>query len=243
MGNVRRQPPLRTRPELTLDGSTRHWNRPPALRDLLHVQPTFPTTSLEFKSTGLNGTITGYKEVSQASAPRTAFNSTSLERQPSSYVGSFVRGKSSYFPFRPGGLTDVVLDLEEEVGLEEMAEGMEKAFEKGRGAFKRGPWIARGDGELTSRCGDRPGGIRTIPPGFTRGLDFGPLADNAEGQLMEEEEAVEVTPIYRPMLELTSDGGTSAVLVSSDLTPRPSRILNGLLFRMADHNLQDPHRN
>lgn len=57
------------------------------------------------------------------------------------------------------------------------------------------------------------GGIRTIPPGFTRGLDFGPLADGAEGQLLDEEEAVEVTPIYRPMVELTSDGRTTAVLV------------------------------
>lgn len=31
---------------------------------------------------------------------------------------------------------------------------------------------------------------------------------------MQEEEQVDVTPIYRPMLEITSDGKTSAVLVS-----------------------------
>lgn len=63
----------------------------------------------------------------------------------------------------------------------------------------------------------RAGGIRTIPPGFIRGLDFGPLGDGAEGALLDEEEEVEVTPIYRPMLEITSDGRTTAVLVSGIL--------------------------
>lgn len=47
-------------------------------------------------------------------------------------MSSFVRGKSSYFPFRPGGLGDLVLG-EEGDGLEGTAEGLEKAFEKGRG--------------------------------------------------------------------------------------------------------------
>lgn len=52
------------------------------------------------------------------------------------------------------------------------------------------------------------GGIRTIPPDFTRGLDFGPLADDPTSALIEEEEEeVEVKPIYRPMLELTNDAG------------------------------------
>ncbi|KAL8278507.1 hypothetical protein RQP46_009197 [Phenoliferia psychrophenolica] len=176
-----------------------HWQRPTELRSLLHVEPTFATTSLEFTATGLNGQIAGYKELSTSTAPRTALNSTSVDRKPSSYVGSFVRGKSSYFPFRPGGLNDLALDnTDDDQGMEEMAQGMEKAFEKGHG------------------------GIRTIPPGFTRGLDFGPLADGVEGQLMEEEEAIEVTPIYRPVLEITSDGRTSAVLHGRPVPKRPA---------------------
>ena len=65
-----------------------------------------------------------------------------------------------------------------------------------------------------SRLFDFTGGILTIPPGFTRGLDFGPLADDAEGGLLDEEEEVEVTPIYRPMLDLTNDSKATAVLVS-----------------------------
>jgi antiviral helicase SKI2 len=135
---------------------------------------------------------------------RTALNSTSVERAPSSYKGAFVRGKSSYFPFRPGGLGELVLDKEED-GLQG-TEGLEMAFERGLGEFCR----YLGGTMRTHWC---VGGIRTIPPGFTRGLDFGTVGDD-EG-LMEEEEELEVTPIYRPMLEYSSDGKATAVLVSS----------------------------
>ncbi|GAA5952479.1 hypothetical protein JCM21900_005322 [Sporobolomyces salmonicolor] len=179
-----------------------HWNRPADLRSLLHIEPTFPTTSLEFRSSGLSGEITGYREVSSAAAPRTASNSTSIERKPSSYVGSFVRGKSSYFPFKPGGLGDIMLDEEEAEGVNGLsgaAAGLERAFEKGRG------------------------GICTIPPGFTRGLDFGPQPEEAEGALLEEEEEVEVKPIYRPMLELSNEGRAKAV-TSDRRAKEPSKL-------------------
>lgn len=77
--------------------------------------------------------------MTNTASARLATNSTSLDRKPASYEGSFVRGKSSYFPFRPGGLGDIVADEDEgagaEGGLEKAAEGLEKAFEKGQGAF------------------------------------------------------------------------------------------------------------
>ncbi|GAA5886319.1 hypothetical protein JCM16303_003762 [Sporobolomyces ruberrimus] len=167
-----------------------NWKREPDLRSLLHIEPTHPTTQLEFTSTGLSGQITGYKEVTAAGGTRTATNSTSLERKPASYEGSFVRGKSSYFPFRPGGLGDIALDEELDDGgeLDHATQGLEKAFEKGRG------------------------GIRTIPPGFTRGLDFGPQSESPQdGALLEEEvEEVEVVPIYRPMFDVKSDARKSS---------------------------------
>jgi len=55
------------------------------------------------------------------------------------------------------------------------------------------------------------GGIRTIPPGFTRGLDFGPQTQTPQdGELLEEEvEEVEVQPIYRPMFDRQSEGRAS----------------------------------
>ncbi|GAA5916164.1 SKI complex RNA helicase subunit SKI2 [Sporobolomyces salmoneus] len=167
-----------------------NWNRESDLRSLLHIEPTQPTTQLEFTSSGLSGNITGYKEVSTTGGTRTALNSTSLERKPANYEGSFVRGKSSYFPFRPGGLGDAILDdeLDEGGALDQATQGLEKAFEKGRG------------------------GIRTIPPGFTRGLDFGPQnASPQDGALLEEEvEEVEIQPIYRPMFDLQREGRISS---------------------------------
>ncbi|BGP54708.1 Antiviral helicase ski2 [Rhodotorula sphaerocarpa] len=173
-----------------------HWGREPDLRSLLHIDPTHPTTSLEFISSGLSGEITGYREVTTTANARTAANSTSMDRKPADYQGSFVRGKSSYFPFRPGGLGDAVLDAEEDEGAKAdpslAVEELEKAFEKGRG------------------------GIRTIPPGFTRGLDFGPLADDPNSALIEEEEEeVEIKPIYRPMLELTNDAGRARAVTQN----------------------------
>lgn len=94
------------------------------------------------------------------------------------------------------------------------AEKLEKAFEKGYGASGSRVSRAVTTPPLTRPCPWRTGGIRTIPPGFTRGLDFGPVAaeDPASGALLEEEvEEVEVKPIYRPMLELANEGRARAV--------------------------------
>ena len=60
------------------------------------------------------------------------------------------------------------------------------------------------------------GGIRTIPPGFTRGLDFGPI-EGRDDELLDEAEAVQVTPIYRPQAQIISNGTTTAVMVRSHI--------------------------
>lgn len=73
--------------------------------------------------------------MTNTAAPRTALNSTSVERKPSSYVSSFVRGKSSYFPFRPGGLGAIELEEESKNGLD-VADKLEAAFEKGMGTYQ-----------------------------------------------------------------------------------------------------------
>lgn len=139
MGAVRTAEDLKSETSCADLCLSRHWGREPDLRSLLHIDPTHPTTSLEFISTGLSGEITGYREVTTTADARTAANSTSMERKPADYQGSFVRGKSSYFPFRPGGLGDAILTGEEEDstdGTPALAvEGLEKAFEKGRGTF------------------------------------------------------------------------------------------------------------
>ena len=63
----------------------------------------------------------------------TGFTSTSLDRTPGP-SSNFVRGKSGYMPFRPGGLEDILVnDLDQKT-------------------------------PLTNKS------LRTIPPGFLRGL-------------------------------------------------------------------------
>jgi antiviral helicase SKI2 len=111
-----------------------------------------------------------------ASAYRSALGSTSMARDPNAYDSkSFVRGKSGHFPFAPGGLDgEAVKDTAEETerALEEIVEGLETSNSLGRG------------------------GIRTIPPGFERGLDFDSTA--ADDELLNSEEKVKVEPLYRP---------------------------------------------
>lgn len=111
-----------------------------------------------------------------ASAYRSALGSTSMARDPNPYdTKSFVRGKSGAFPFAPGGLeVDAVKETAEQTerALEEIVGGLEKSNSLGRG------------------------GIRTIPPGFERGLDFDSTA--ADEELLNLEQQVKVEPLYRP---------------------------------------------
>jgi antiviral helicase SKI2 len=107
-----------------------HWQDNPNLINLLHIIPTIPTTQILFKSSGLDATITGYKEVSKTTSIKTALNSTDLLRQPTSN-SNFIRGKSNYFPFRPGGLPDIA-DDQNLVGAH-LTETLEKAFDNTKG--------------------------------------------------------------------------------------------------------------
>lgn len=150
MGNVSRWRPSSCPAELVADGLPNptphppshrsHWQSHVDLASLLHIEPTLPTTTLNFLSSGLDGQITGYREETSAAAPLTALNSTAVERAPTSYASgnSFVRGKSSYYPFRPGGLGDMGLDKVgegkgDEPGLDALGEGLERAFDKRTG--------------------------------------------------------------------------------------------------------------
>lgn len=76
------------------------------------------------------------KQTQNSRTVENAQTSTSLLRAPAP-TSTFVRGKSGYLPFKPGGLDDVIL--------------------------------AEDDRPIAS--GSK--GLRTIPPGFSRGLDFG----------------------------------------------------------------------
>ncbi|KAK7058645.1 Antiviral helicase ski2 [Paramarasmius palmivorus] len=114
-----------------------HWDRDVSIPSLLPLSPSAPPTSLSFVRAGLEGRVTGYVEIPNP-AISTGLTSTSLERAPGPSK-NFVRGKSGYVPFWPGGLDDVLADP-----------AISASADSNSGAGKKG--------------------LRTIPPGFSRGL-------------------------------------------------------------------------
>jgi antiviral helicase SKI2 len=83
--------------------------------------------------------------------PPTGQASTSMGRAPAP-INDFIRGKSGYLPFWPGGLDDLSEIVEEEVGI--------SSGEKG---------------------------LRTTPPGFSRGLQL-PEDETADDAVLNFEE-------------------------------------------------------
>lgn len=132
------------------------WDIPTDYSGVYELAPTQTRTITRFTREGLEGRVTGYKEVTVPANSATAKNSTSLLRKPANRA-DFVRGAAGFFPFAPGGLDGVaaVAALEDQAIQEEQ----------------------RAKGNKRSRL-DRVidfsshGGLLEIPPGFERGLDF-----------------------------------------------------------------------
>ncbi|KAI6136281.1 ATP-dependent RNA helicase [Pisolithus sp. B1] len=107
-----------------------HWKHDIHIPSLLSLPPAPPPTSLQFVRAGLDGHVTGYVEVPN---PRvaTALTSSSMDRAPAP-PATFVRGKSSYVPFKPGGLDDVFLSSKiehlNEKGLRTVAPGLSRGL-------------------------------------------------------------------------------------------------------------------
>ncbi|KAG9042495.1 hypothetical protein FS837_010810 [Tulasnella sp. UAMH 9824] len=147
-------------PEHWLSQYKLHWDHELSISSLLTLEPSPPSTVLTFQRSGLNGRIVGYSETNTNRVIATGLTSTSLSRAPAP-SSTFVRGKSGYMPFLPGGLEDAV------VGAEEGEEGSE-----------------------------RQKGLRTIPPGFSRGLRI--LGEEEDGvnndELLQMEPEVAAVP-------------------------------------------------
>lgn len=82
-----------------------HWDRPLSIPSLLQFETSPPPTELTFVRAGLEGRVTGYAETPSRRVS-TGLTSTSLDRAPGP-SNTFVRGKSGYVPFWPGGLEEV----------------------------------------------------------------------------------------------------------------------------------------
>lgn len=121
---------------------------------MFELAPTQTRSIIRFTREGLEGRVTGYKEVTLPASIATAKNSTSLLRKPANRA-DFVRGAAGYFPFAPGGLDGV----QAIAGLEdESIRGNLRADKHRSHALDR--VIDVGSGKR----------LLDIPPGFSRGL-------------------------------------------------------------------------
>lgn len=164
------------------------WDVPTDYTGVYELAPTQTRTIIRFTREGLEGKVTGYKEVTVPANSATAKNSTSLNRKPANRA-DFVRGAAGFFPFAPGGLDGVtaVAALEDQVIQDEQQAGGHKGSRLDR-------VIDFGSHE----------GLLEIPPGFERGLDFTTNCRKVDEATAKQ---VEDTLGAEPVDLGTSDGG------------------------------------
>lgn len=130
------------------------------------MAPTQTRTITRFTREGLEGRVTGYKEVTVPANSATAKNSTSLLRKPANRA-DFVRGAAGFFPFAPGGLE----------GVQAVADLEDQAIQRS----KRQNGVKGSNLDRVIDFGSE-GGLLGVPPGFTRGLDFSKQATKTDEQ-------------------------------------------------------------
>ncbi|KAI0162119.1 DSHCT domain-containing protein [Xylariaceae sp. FL1272] len=130
------------------------WDTPTDLTELFRIAPTQTRTVTRFQRQGLEGRVTGYKNVTVPANSATAKNSTSLTRKPGSRA-DFVRGAAGFFPFAPGGLESV-----------EATAAMEEHLMR--------PADVDGTGNKLERVITlgAEGGLLEVAPSLERGIDF-----------------------------------------------------------------------
>ena len=155
------------------------WDAPTKYTDLYEMAPTQTRTIIRFTREGLEGKVTGYKEVTVPASSATAKNSTSLLRKPANRA-DFVRGAAGFFPFAPGGLDGVqaIADLEDEALKQAQKPGATRSSNLER--------VINVSSE---------GGLLEVPPGFSRGLDFSRRRSKVEESTAKQiEETLEAEP-------------------------------------------------
>lgn len=129
------------------------WDCPTDLTELFRIAPTQTRTVTRFQRQGLEGRVTGYKNVTVPANSATAKNSTSLMRKPGSRA-DFVRGAAGFFPFAPGGL-----------------EGVEATAAIEDSMVRSGATGTQNKLERVIKLGAE-GGLLEVAPGMERGIDF-----------------------------------------------------------------------
>ncbi|GAB1312442.1 Antiviral helicase ski2 [Madurella fahalii] len=161
------------------------WDTPTDYSLLFRVAPTQSRTVTRFIRHGLEGRVTGYRNVTVPASHATAKTSTSMLRKPAGRA-EFVRGAAGFFPFAPGGLEGI----ESTAALEDQLRASAAAEDDD----------SRKKLERVIKLGE--GGLLEVAPGLSRGIDFSKrrkLADaESERQAKEVEEVLDQEPEAAP---------------------------------------------
>ncbi|KAH7010021.1 NUC185 domain-containing protein [Ilyonectria destructans] len=133
------------------------WDFEADYTSLFKLAPPHTRTLTRFQRHGLEGRVTGYKNVTVPANSATAKNSTSLLRKPANRA-DFVRGAAGFFPFAPGGLD----------GIEATAAFEDQIHSGGAGIETSGTGNKL---ERVIQLGNE-GGLLEVAPGMSRGIDF-----------------------------------------------------------------------
>ncbi|GAM87998.1 hypothetical protein ANO11243_060270 [Dothideomycetidae sp. 11243] len=139
-----------------LDLLQQRWNYDINTDELFQLAPTQTRTIIRFTREGLEGRVTGYKEVTVPANSQTAKNSTSILRKPASRA-DFARGAAGFFPFAPGGLDAVEATAAAEDQF--LTAGLNQQESNSSGLNRVINFSTEG-------------GLLHVPPGFSRGLNF-----------------------------------------------------------------------
>jgi antiviral helicase SKI2 len=179
----------------------RRWDATANYADICEMAPTQTRTMIRFMREGLEGRVTGYREVTVPASSATAKNSTSLLRRPANRA-DFVRGAAGFFPFAPGGLDGV--DAIDAIERQAQLEGSEKQVTKGSGL------------DRVIHFGTE-GGLLEVPPGFTRGLKFPKkVSGEVEDTSKEVEESLEDDSVERTGSDTTENDAANGYIASKE---------------------------
>ena len=128
------------------------WDEQIDYTQVCQLAPTQSRTVTRFMREGLDGRVTGYREVTIPASSATAKNSTSLMRRPADKA-DFIRGAAGYLPFTPGGL-DPLDEIDKYEQEARRRDEQEQPSKKSQGL------------DRIINFGDHDG-LLEIPPGFT----------------------------------------------------------------------------
>ncbi|KAL1864658.1 hypothetical protein VTK73DRAFT_5742 [Phialemonium thermophilum] len=166
------------------------WDTPTDYSLLFRIAPTQSRTVTRFLRQGLEGRVTGYRNVTVPASHATAKNSTSFSRKPASRA-DFVRGAAGFFPFAPGGLE----------GIEATAAAEDQLLRSASGIEGSGGAESRSKLERVIKLGSE-GHLLEAAPGLDRGIDFTRRRKGADAegdrQAREVEQVLEQEPEEAP---------------------------------------------